>query len=302
MPFMIRSCAPEKPHIVHYDGLGDKLLSTRYCNEGQEPDAPDDWCRFVYNSRHKHIKCVANGDVMHWDGLGDKLISGRYGNPGCDPDSPDAWSCFDFDEDTGFIRAIGDPGMTEPHVVHHDGLGDSLLSTRYCNPGQEPDCPDVWCEWEIVAEPFMIKNKETGCYLHYDGLGDKILSSRYCNEGCEPDSPDDWCKFTYDERTKRLRSFANGDCMHWDGLGDQLISGRYGNPGCDPDAPDLWSRFEYDYDNKRIYALGDPGMKEPHVLHLDQLGDKLVSTRYCNPGQEPDEPDAYCRLKIKYAH
>merc|ERR1712205_109991 len=301
MPFMIRH--PESGGlVVHYDGLGDKLLSTRYCNPGQEPDSPDDWCRFVYQKKKKFLKCVANGDVMHWDGLGDKLISGRYGNPDTPVPEPDLWCCFDFNEDNGHIYAIGDPGMTEPNVWHLDGLGDSLVSTRWGNPGSDVPEPDAWCEWEICAEAFKLKNKVTGCWLHYDGLGDKILSSRYCNEGCEPDSPDDWCLFTYEERTKRIRCVANGDCMHWDGLGDKLISGRYGNPGTPVEEPDLWCRFEYDEDERLIYALGDPGMTEPHVWHLDQAGDKLVSTRYCNPGQEPDSPDDWCKFKIKSAH
>ncbi|NEO94642.1 RICIN domain-containing protein [Moorena sp. SIO3I6] len=104
---------------LHENGLGDKLVSTRY-----QPN--DDYTKFILTERlgdsSYRIQVKADNRYLHEDGLGDKLVSTRY-------QPNDDYTRFYFDkndDDTFRIRVKADNSY-----LHEDGLGDKLVSTRY---------------------------------------------------------------------------------------------------------------------------------------------------------------------------
>lgn len=107
-------------------------------------------------------------------------------------------------------------------MLHVDGLGDRLVSTRY-----QPD--DEYTEFRFVPQDdgsYRIRVMATGRFLHADGLGDQIISTRY-------QVFDDYTRF-YVERVAadryRIVIKATGRAWHVDGTNDQLLSTRY-QPG-----------------------------------------------------------------------
>ncbi|MCB0641138.1 MAG: RICIN domain-containing protein, partial [Phaeodactylibacter sp.] len=65
--------------------------------------------------------------------------------------------------------------VADGRYLHHDGLGDKLLSTRY-----QPN--DDYTRFYLEPESdgsYRIKVKATNTYLHENGLGDKLLSTRH---------------------------------------------------------------------------------------------------------------------------
>lgn len=104
--------------FLHVDGLGDRLVSTRY-----QPDDAYTRFRFVPQGDGSYrIRVMATGSFLHADGLGDRLVSTRY-------QPTDDYTRFYVEPmaDGRYritVRATG-------RSLHVDGQNDQLLSTRY---------------------------------------------------------------------------------------------------------------------------------------------------------------------------
>ena len=102
----------------HEDGLGDKLVTTRY-----QPSDDFTWFTFEPQSDGSHrIKVKANNRYLHLDGGGDKLLSTRY------QPNDDFTRFFLEKQSDGSYRIKVKATNT---YLHEDGWGDKKVSTRY---------------------------------------------------------------------------------------------------------------------------------------------------------------------------
>ena len=133
-PFML--VCEANGEFLHLDGGGDKLVSTRYC---QEEGAQDEFCHFIAVDGDK-LQCVGNGEFLHLDGGGDRLVSSRY----CQEEGAQDEFC-----QLGLIASGGSfvIAVKAGGFLHLDGGGDKLVSSRYC---QGEGSQDEFCRFRIL--------------------------------------------------------------------------------------------------------------------------------------------------------
>ena len=115
-------------------------------------------------------------------------------------------------------------------VVHADGGGDRLISTRY-QVLDEYSSFYIATTGDGVSEIYV---RATDRHWHVDGNGDRLVSTRY-----QPH--DAFTRFRIYKMSDRLGGYriqvvATGRYLHEDGLNDRLLSTRY-------QVDDAFSRF-----------------------------------------------------------
>ena len=215
--------------------------------------------RFVPMATFRFIH-VGTGLPLHVDGFGDKLASIRYG------DCRDDFSLFSVEpagEKGVYIRdtATGMP-------LHINGLGDRLASVR-CG-----DCRDDYSKFCLEAAPafpdIVIRNVAAASLLHVDANRDRLASARYPEKGRD-ESTSFLVEVNFAVQPCLLVHGSTLQHLHVDDKGDRLVKGLTG-------VGDDYSQYRLEPDHRGGFFLVNLG--SGHPLHVDGLGDQLLSVRY----------------------